>query len=136
MLDWITIDEITVWYLAAFSIVSFIATLLLVPFLVVRIPEDYFAEKKRHRWEPWANEHPVIRWSLLTAKNMLGYIFIVFGIAMLVLPGQGILTILIGIMFINFPGKYRLERWTVTRPPVLRAINRLRRNAGRQPLIV
>lgn len=136
MLDWITIDETTVWYLAAFSIVSFIATLLLVPFLVVRIPEDYFAEKKRHRWEPWAHEHPLIRWSLLIAKNMLGYLFIILGIAMLVLPGQGILTILIGIMFINFPGKYRLERWTVTRPPVLRAINSLRRNAGRQPLTV
>ena len=136
MLDWITIDETTVWYLAAFSIVSFIATLLLVPFLVVRIPEDYFAEKKRHRWEPWAHEHPLIRWSLLIAKNMLGYLFIILGIAMLVLPGQGILTILIGIMFINFPGKYRLERWTVTRPLVLRAINSLRRNAGRQPLTV
>ena len=136
MLDWITIDETTVWYLAAFSIVSFIATLVLVPFLVVRIPEDYFAEKKRHRWEPWAHEHPLIRWSLLIAKNMLGYLFIFLGIAMLVLPGQGILTILIGIMFINFPGKYRLERWAVTRPPVLRAINSLRRNAGRQPLTV
>ncbi|MBT8130454.1 MAG: PGPGW domain-containing protein [Gammaproteobacteria bacterium] len=136
MLDWITIDEITVWYLAAFSIVSFIATLVLVPFLVVRIPEDYFAEIKRQRWEPWAHEHPFIRWSLLIAKNILGYIFIVLGIAMLVLPGQGILTILIGIMFINFPGKYRLERWAVTRPPVLRAINNLRRNAGRQPLTV
>jgi hypothetical protein len=136
MLDWITIDETTVWYLAAFSVVSFIATLVLVPFLVIRIPDDYFAEKKRHRWEPWAHEHPLIRWSLLIAKNMLGYLFIILGIAMLVLPGQGILTILIGIMFINFPGKYRLERWAVTRPPVLRAINSLRRNAGRQPLTV
>lgn len=136
MLDWIKIDEITVWYLAAFSILSFIATLVLVPFLVIRIPADYFAEKKRHRWEPWAHEHPLIRWSLLIAKNMLGYLFIILGIAMLLLPGQGILTILIGIMFINFPGKYRLERWAVTRPPVLRAINSLRRNAGRQPLTV
>lgn len=136
MIDWITIDETTVWYLAAFSIVSFIATLLLVPFLVIRIPEDYFAETKRQRWEPWAHEHPLIRWSLLIAKNMLGYIMIILGIAMLVLPGQGILTILIGIMFIHFPGKYRLERWAVTRQPVLRAINRLRRNAGRRPLTV
>ena len=54
---------------------------------------------------------------------------------MLVLPGQGVLTILIGIMFINFPGKYRLERWVVMRAPVLGAINRLRANAGRMPLI-
>ena len=135
MFNWITIDEATIWYLAAFSIISFIGTLLLVPVLVIRIPEDYFAEKKRHRWEPWAHEHPLIRWSLLIAKNTLGYIIIILGIAMLVLPGQGILTILIGVMFINFPGKYRLERWVVLRAPVLNTINKLRQRAGRAPLI-
>jgi len=135
MFNWITINEATIWYLAAFSIASFIGTLLLVPVLVIRIPEDYFAEKKRHRWEPWAHEHPLIRWSLLIAKNSLGYIIIILGIAMLVLPGQGVLTILIGVMFINFPGKYRLERWVVMRAPVLNSINKLRQRAGRAPLI-
>ena len=135
MLDWITIDEATIWCLAVFSIVSFMGTLILVPVLIIRIPEDYFAEKKRHSWEPWAHEHPVIRWSLLITKNLLGYIFIILGIAMLVLPGQGILTIFIGIMFINFPGKYRLERWVVMRGPLLKTINKLRNRAGRAPLI-
>ena len=135
MLDWITIDEATLWCLAVFSIVSFMGTLILVPVLIIRIPEDYFAETKRHRWEPWAHEHPVIRWSLLITKNILGYIFIILGIAMLVLPGQGILTIFIGIMFINFPGKYQLERWVVMRGPLLNTINKLRNRAGRAPLI-
>lgn len=134
MLDWISFDETTIWGLAAFSVASFVGSLLLIPVLVVRIPADYFAEKKRHRWEPWAHEHPLIRWLLLLLKNLLGYLFIVLGIAMLVLPGQGILTILIGIMFINFPGKYRLERWVVMRKPVLATINRLRQRAGREPL--
>ena len=135
MPDWIIIDETTLFALAGFSIISFIGTLLLVPVLVVRIPADYFAEKKRHRWEPWAHQHPAIRWTLLIAKNLLGYTFILFGVAMLVLPGQGILTILIGIMFINFPGKYRLERWVVVREPVLSTINKLRQRAGREPLV-
>ena len=135
MFDWITQNEAVIWFMAVFSIISFIASLLLIPVLVTRIPEDYFAETKRHRWEPWAHEHPVVRWSLLILKNALGYIFIVLGIAMLVLPGQGVLTIMIGIMFINFPGKYRLERWVVLRGPVLNIINRLRQRAGRAPLI-
>lgn len=135
MPDWITIDEATLWCLAVFSIVSFMGTLILVPVLIIRIPEDYFAETKRHRWEPWAHEHPVIRWSLLITKNLLGYLFIILGIAMLVLPGQGILTIFIGIMFINFPGKYRLERWVVMRGPLLNTINKLRHRTGRAPLI-
>ena len=135
MFEWITQNEATIWYLAVFSIVSFVGTLVLVPVLIIKIPEDYFAEKKRHRWEPWAHEHPVIRWSLLIAKNALGYIFIILGIAMLMLPGQGILTIMIGIMFINFPGKYRLERRVVMQGPVLNTINMLRHRAGRAPLI-
>ncbi len=135
MLDSIALNETTIWFLALFSIVSFVGSLMLIPVLVVRIPEDYFAEEHRHRWEPWAHEHPVIRWSLLIAKNLLGYLFIILGIAMLVLPGQGVLTIVIGIMFINFPGKYRLERWVVMREPVLRTVNRLRQRAGRPPLI-
>jgi hypothetical protein len=135
MLEWISLNETTLWWLAAASVVSFVGTLLLIPVLVIRIPEDYFAETKRHRWEPWAHQHPLIRWALLLAKNILGYIFITLGIAMLVLPGQGILTIMIGIMFINFPGKYRLERWVVTRGPVLNTINRMRHRAGHAPLI-
>ncbi len=71
---------------------------------------------------------------LLTGKNALGYLFVLMGIAMLVLPGQGILTIMIGVTLLDFPGKYRLERWLVSRRPVLRSINWLRRCAGREPL--
>jgi len=72
---------------------------------------------------------------LLIGKNALGYILVVAGIIMLVLPGQGIFTILIGIMLLNFPGKYQLERWLATRGPVLRSINWLRQRAGRAPLV-
>lgn len=134
MLELFTFDETTIWGLAVFSIISFAGSLLLIPVLVIRIPDDYFAERKRRRWEPWTDQHPVIRWSLLITKNLLGYVLIILGAAMLVLPGQGVLTILIGIVFINFPGKYRLERWIVTRSAVLKAINKLRLNAGRRPL--
>lgn len=135
MFDGFTISESAIWYLAAFSIVSFFGTIIAIPLLVIRIPQDYFSETKRHRWEPWAHEHPAIRWTLLILKNLLGYVFIFLGIAMLLLPGQGVLTILLGMMLINFPGKYRLERWVITRAPVLNTINTLRHRAGRTPLV-
>jgi hypothetical protein len=77
----------------------------------------------------------VVRCALLMGKNLLGYLLIAAGIAMLVLPGQGVLTILLGFILVDLPGKYRFERWLVTRPLVLRSINRLRRRAGRDPLI-
>lgn len=132
-LDYIVKNETLLWTLGIVSLITFFASLLVIPWLVVRIPVDYFAEEKRHKI-PWANQHPVIRWILLLLKNLVGVIFIILGIAMLVLPGQGLLTILIGIIFLNFPGKYRLERWLIQLKPVQRAVDWLRHRAGEKPL--
>ncbi len=52
---------------------------------------------------------------------------------MLVTPGQGIVTLLIGLLLMNFPGKYRVERWLVLQPGVLRGLNWLRQKRGHQP---
>ena len=134
MIEWLQNNETVLLWLAATTIITFMATLIVVPILVVRIPPDYFSRRKRHR-KLWANHHPLVRAILLIGKNALGYIFVVAGIIMLVLPGQGIFTILVGIMLLNFPGKYQLERWIATRRPVLRSINWLRQRAGRAPLI-
>jgi hypothetical protein len=134
MLEWVTNNETALWWLAVFSVISFVATLAIVPVLIVRIPGDYFADTRRHVWDPVARRHPVMRLVLLIGKNLLGWVIILLGIAMLVLPGQGILTILVGMILINFPGKYRLERWFVTRGPVLKTINLIRQRSGREPL--
>ena len=134
MIEWIQSNGTAFWWLVASTIITFLATLIAVPILVVRIPPDYFSRTKRHG-KLWANQHPVVRAMLMIGKNALGFILVVAGIIMLVLPGQGIFTILIGIMLLNFPGKYRLEWWVVTRGPVLRSINWLRRRAGRDPLV-
>lgn len=133
MIEWFQVNETAIWWLAASAIVTFMATLIAVPVLIVRIPPDYFSRKKIHG-RPWAKLHPIVRAMLVLGKNVLGVIFVVAGLVMLVLPGQGIFTILIGIMLLNFPGKYRLERWIVARRPVLRSINWLRQQAGRAPL--
>jgi hypothetical protein len=134
MIEWIQSNETALWCLAASTTITFMATLIVVPLLVVRIPSDYFSRTRR-RHKLWANHHPAVRAMLLIGKNALGYIFVVAGIIMLVLPGQGIFAILIGIMLLNFPGKYQLERWIVARRPVLRSINWLRQRAGRAPLV-
>jgi hypothetical protein len=121
--------------MAAGSVVAFVATLMIVPLLVVRIPSDYFAHGKR-TGEIWAGRYAAERWIILIAKNMLGYILVAAGIIMLVLPGQGILTIVIGMALLNFPGKYRLEKWIVSRHKVLQSINWIRRRAGKKPLVL
>jgi hypothetical protein len=135
MIQWIQIHEVGLLWLTAISVLTFVGSLIVVPFLVVRIPADYFARKEEHG-KSWANYHPVVRGMLLTGKNLLGYALIAAGLVMLVLPGQGMLTILIGILLVDFPGKYRLERWVVTRGPVLQSINWLRQRAGRAQLVL
>jgi hypothetical protein len=115
------------------SLVFFVASLFLIPFLVVRIPVDYFAESKRHT-TPWAEQHFVVRWTVLVVKNIFGLIFVLLGLAMLVLPGQGLLTLLIGVLLLNFPGKYTFERWLIQRPSIYRAVAWLRKRADQPPL--
>lgn len=81
-----------------------------------------------------AHRHPIERLLVLAARNIFAAIFIIAGIAMLILPGQGILTLIVGFLLLDFPGKYGIERWIVHRQSVLRPINWLRRRAGRKPL--
>ena len=133
MIEWLQIDKNTIWWIAGVSFMTILVFLIVVPLLVTRIPSDYFAHGRFHK-KLWADHHLVLRMVLLTGKNLLGYVFVAAGIVMLVLPGQGILTILAGIMLLDFPGKYRLVRWIVGRPQVLRTLNWLRRRAGRSPL--
>ena len=135
MIEWIHSNETIVWWLVASSAATFIVSLILVPMLIVRIPADYFSYKKRHTKRP-EKYPPVIRIIVLILKNLMGLVLVLAGILMLVLPGQGLFTMVVGIMMMNFPGKYKLERWIVERGPVLKSINWLRRRAGHDPLLV
>jgi uncharacterized membrane protein SpoIIM required for sporulation len=134
MMEWIEDHQAVLLWLALSSALVFIATLVAVPLLLVRIPHDYYARGSDHG-QHVMKINPLARAILVIAKNALGYVLIIVGIAMLVLPGQGILAILAGIALVDFPGKQRLERWIVSRPAVLRSINLLRRRMGRPPLV-
>jgi len=134
ILEWIRAHDTALWWLAAASVVMFVGSLIAIPIFVARIPADYFSQRRSPNRTPWQDRHPVVRAALLVAKNVIGCVFIVAGIAMLVLPGQGLLTIVIGILLLDFPGKYALERWLVSRPSVLGSINWLRRRANQPPL--
>jgi len=122
-----------VGWLIALSVVSLIAALALLPLLVTRIPVDFLSNPTRRR-SRIAMRHPLFRPILVVAKNLLGAGLVIAGLLMLLAPGQGLLTLLAGLMLMDFPGKYALERWLLARPPVLKAINRLRARYGDPPL--
>jgi hypothetical protein len=108
--------------------------LALVSAIVIRLPADYFAEPQRY----WTNRHPVLRWSGLIAKNLLGIALIGIGIVLSLpgVPGPGLLTILLGVMLTDFPGKRRLECWLIRRPAILAAVNGLRERYNKPPFVV
>ena len=119
--------------LGLLSLALFVLSLVVFPLVVANLPSDYFVRDKRDPAHQ-RRRHPVV-WVLLTVvKNILGFALILVGIAMLVLPGQGILTILMGLALANFPGKFTLERRLVRQPSVGRALNRLRTFAGKPRL--
>jgi hypothetical protein len=115
------------------SVVLFAASLVVVPWLVARLPADYFAHRHREHPPP---AHPAWRLSVLVVKNLVGATLVLAGIAMLVLPGQGLLSILAGVMLMDFPGKYQLERRIVGNHTVLSALNWIRARAHKPPLVL
>jgi hypothetical protein len=132
MQAWLTNDSLL--YLFLLSLISFIGSLIAIPFLLVRLPPHYFDERHPRTW--MQDHHPVLRIIALVIKNVLGLVFLLAGILMLFLPGQGLLTMLIGVSLMDFPGKRTLERRIVGQPAVLRTINKLREKFHRPPLTV
>lgn len=133
LLQWADAHSALLWWLAASSVVMFIASLIVVPLVVARIPADYFAHQERP--VPPRQAWPTVaRVVYVLLKNAIGLVLVVAGIAMLVLPGQGLITLFIGLSLMDFPGKYRLERHIVAYPGVRQAMNWLRARRGVPPL--
>lgn len=135
MLEWIRDHRELLWLTVAASITLFIASLIIIPLLIVRIHPDYFAHAERPP-SYWAQKHPFVRVSVRIGKNLLGGLLMIAGLAMLVLPGQGLLTLFVGFLLIDFPGKYGVEKWLIRRRYILGPINWLRTRRNRPPLRV
>lgn len=129
MFSWLRAHETLLWWLGASSVVMFVVSLIAIPLIAARIPVDYFTRDPHQHALPAV---PHIVWLVL--KNLLGAIFLIMGLAMLVLPGQGIITILVGMSLMNFPGKHALIRRIACQPNILRTINWMRSRAGQPPL--
>ena len=117
--------------LSAVSIASVVVCLVMLPWIVVRLPEDYFAHERRD--PPWS-ERSVRRRVVSVVRTLVGAVFVCVGIVLLFLPGQGLLMILVGLLVAEFPGKYAVERQLARRPAIRRSIDAIRRRAGRPPL--
>ena len=112
--------------------ISFIA----IGIVMVKVPPDYFSSHYVRTFLP--NQPWHLRFGAIAAKNLLGVFLIIIGIVLSVpgIPGQGILTILLGLVMIDIPGKRPLEARIIKRPTILAAVNKLRSRYGKEPLQV
>jgi len=125
--------EVWGWWIAIGSVAMFVISLAAMPFIVARIPVDYFTHHGRHRMSQ-SLHHPIIELLLVVLKNLPGAVLLIAGVIMLFTPGQGLLSILFGLMIMNYPGKYRLECWIIRKPLIFSAVNGMREKQGEPPL--
>jgi hypothetical protein len=103
-------------------------------FVMIKLPADYFSP---HYSSAFAkNQSFLVRWGMVIFKNFIGLLLILAGIAMILGPGPGLLTILLGLIMMDIPGKRPLEANIIKRPAVLSAVNNLRAKYNKPPLVV
>lgn len=124
----------TLIWLTVLSMVFFLGTLIAIPFILVRLPADYFDVRVPRPW--MKDHHPVLRLVGHIVKNAVGVIFLFAGFLMLFLPGQGVLTMLIGISMLDFPGKRKVEAKLIGQPTVLSVVNSMRQKFNKPPLLL
>ncbi len=101
---------------------------------MIRLPADYFiSENKKSLVETLPFP---LNYILLVFKNIVGAILLLYGILLLFIPGQGILTIIAALALMSFPGKRKLIRKVVGKRPVLKGINWIRSKAGKDEMTV
>ncbi len=115
-------------------LVSLLISFAAIGVVMVKIPANYFSTHYKQDFlpdSPW-----LVRWSAVILKNILGLILIIIGIILSLpgVPGQGILTILLGLIMMDIPGKRPLEAKIIQRPTVLAAVNKLRERYDKPPL--
>lgn len=119
---------------ALIFVISFVGSLAIVSFVLIKLPRDYF--KESHKTKLWSGPNPALHAAKVIGKNILGALLVIVGIVMSVpgIPGQGLLTILLGIMLLDVPGKRRVEQKLLKRPAIQNGITRLRKKFDKPPL--
>lgn len=115
----------------AIPVLSFLAGLV----VILALPPNYFVRPK-----PQAlvlQNRRVFRLTLLAAKNVAGSLIFLVGLVMALplVPGPGVLFMLIGLGLIDFPGKRALELRLLRQRHVLSSVNKVRVRFGKRPLL-
>ncbi len=100
--------------------------------VVLGLPSDYFVRVSAQH----GVEHRALRFSLAALKNILGVMVFAAGFVMALplVPGPGVLFMVLGLGMMDFPGKGRLEQRLLRHPLVFSSVNKMRARFGRPPM--
>jgi hypothetical protein len=118
--------------LMAMLLISFAISLA----VLIRLSPDYFAASRAQGFQNAGRG--ILFWAGIVVKNLLGAMLVVLGAVLSFpgVPGQGLLIVLAGALLLDFPGKRRLLFKILSRPLLLRSINRVRVKFARPPLVI
>jgi hypothetical protein len=104
--------------------------------VVVWLPADHFSRPPGEGIV--ARKHPALRWTLVVLRNLVGAVILPLGVLMALplVPGPGLVFILVGLSLLDFPGKRSLERRLLAVPTVHRFLNRVRERFHKPPLVI
>ena len=113
---------------------TFFINLAIVSFILVKIPANHFSKSRKTKF--WSGPRPLLHAAGVVGKNIGGLLLVALGIVLSLpgVPGQGLLTVLLGLMLLDFPGRRRLEQKLLSRPSIVNAINGLRARFDKPPL--
>jgi len=129
MNQWMAVlGELAPWITAislVFVIITFVAAVFGLPVVLAKLPEDYFVAPQ----PPGSTRNRVLR-------NLVGWPLLLIGLILIPLPGQGLLTVLAGLVLADVPGKQRMALFLLRQGPIRRAVDTMRDRHGVGPLQV
>lgn len=139
MMDWLwSLWEALTWQYVLIGLGAFLLSLGFsfgaIAVVMVNIPKNYFSSHYSRDFLPGSSWF--VRWGAVIAKNVFGVFLILLGLVLSLpgVPGQGFLTIILGIIMLDIPGKRPFEARLIKRPAILSAVNSLRARWGKEPL--
>lgn len=137
IISWSSMNSDLLFLLGSLSIFILIISVFMMVLIISFLPEDYFKSENRNLISSVQNSrYPLLKLLILITKNFFGVLLLLSGILMLVLPGQGILTIITGLVFMDYPGKYKFERKLLRQKGVINSINWIRSRLSKPSLKV
>ena len=137
IISWSSMNSDLLFLLGSLSIFILIISVFMMVLIISFLPEDYFKSENRNLISRVQNSrYPFLKLLVLITKNFFGVFLLLSGILMLVLPGQGILTIITGLVFMDYPGKYKFERKLLRQKGVINSINWIRSRLSKPSLKV